>query len=33
MNCRKLGFAAVDFDSMTMPELYLRLCLVCEKED
>jgi len=33
MNCRKLGFAASDFDSMTMPELYLRLCLACERED
>jgi hypothetical protein len=33
MSCRKLGFAAPDFDAMTMPELYLRLCLACEKED
>jgi len=27
MILRKLGFATEDFDALTLPELYLRLCL------
>ena len=31
MILRKLGFTNVDFDSLSLPELYLRLCLADSK--
>jgi hypothetical protein len=31
MILRKLGFESVDFDILTLPELYLRLCLANPK--
>ena len=33
MILRKLGFESVDFESLTLPELYLRLCLADPKGD
>ena len=33
MILRKLGFTNEDFDSLTLPELYLRLCLADTKGD
>jgi len=27
MTLRELGFTASDFDTMTLPELYLRFCI------
>jgi hypothetical protein len=31
MILRKIGFESVDFASLTLPELYLRLCLADPK--
>ena len=31
MILRKLGFESVDFESLTLPELYLRLCITDPK--
>ena len=31
MILRKLGFTSEDFNSMTLPELYLRLCIADPK--
>jgi hypothetical protein len=33
MIMRKLGFTNEDFDRLTLPELYLRLCLTDPKGD
>lgn len=33
MILRKLGFTPEDFDALTLPELYLRLCLCDPKGD
>jgi len=33
MIMRKLGFTNEDFDRLTLPELYLRLCLADPKGD
>jgi hypothetical protein len=33
MILRKLGFESVDFDTLTLPELYLRLCITDPKGD
>ncbi len=33
MILRKLGFESVDFSNLTLPELYLRLCLADPKGD
>jgi hypothetical protein len=33
MILRKLGFTNEDFDSLSLPELYLRLCLADPKGD
>lgn len=30
MSCRTLGFNAMDFSQLTLPELYLRLCVATE---
>lgn len=32
MSMRRLGFTAMDFDTHTLPELYLRYCLVETEE-
>lgn len=32
MSCRQIGFTARDFAELSLPELYLRLCLACAKE-
>jgi len=33
MIMRKLGFTNEDFDKLTLPELYLRLCITDTKGD
>jgi hypothetical protein len=33
MILRKLGFESVDFESLTLPDLYLRLCITDPKGD
>ena len=33
MIMRKLGFESIDFDNLTLPELYLRLCLADPRGD
>jgi hypothetical protein len=30
MTCRSLGFNTIDFDRLTLPELYLRLCVAAQ---
>jgi len=31
MTLRSLGFTAADFSSLTLPELYLRLCIATQR--